>query len=102
VHGRGDRAVPAGQLECLVSGTRIVEQGSDDRGDVGAGDRATAGRRGCEPDLASSRSVGEAARAQDGPVQVPRAQVGLGGGLRRDVGGRAPTSNITGSAAAPK
>jgi len=41
VHGRGDRAVSAGQLERLVPGTRIVEQGSNDRGDVGAGDRAT-------------------------------------------------------------
>ena len=41
MHGRGDRAVPAGQLERLVPGTRFVEQGGNDRGDVGAGDRAS-------------------------------------------------------------
>jgi hypothetical protein len=86
VHGRGDRAVSAGQLKRLVRGARIAEQGSDDRGDVGAGDRATGDRRGCEPDPAGGRSVGEAARAQDGPVQVPSAQIGLGGGLCRDLG----------------
>ena len=39
-----------------------------------------------QPDLAGGRRVGEAARAQDGPVQVPGAQIDLGGGLRRDVG----------------
>jgi len=37
VHGRGDRGVSAGQLERLAPGTRIIEQGSNDRGDVGAG-----------------------------------------------------------------
>jgi len=36
VHGRGDQGVSAGQLEGLVPGTWFVEQGSDDRGDVGA------------------------------------------------------------------
>src|SRR5579871_4778239 len=87
VHGCGDRAVSAGQLECLVPGTRLVEQGSDDRDDVGAGDRATRDGWGREPDPAGGRSVGEGAGAQDGPVQVPGAQVGLGGGLCRDVGG---------------
>ena len=46
-----------------------------------------AGTGGCEPDPAGGGSVGEAARPQDSPVQVPSAQVGLGGGLRRDVGG---------------
>ena len=86
MHGRGDRAVSADQLKGLVPGARLVEQGRDDRSDVGAGDRATGDRRGCEPDLASGESVGEAARAQDGPVQVPDAQMGLGGGLGRDVG----------------
>ena len=87
MHGRADLAVSAGQLERLVPGTRFVEQGGNDRGDVGAGDRASGDRRGCEPDPAGGRSVGQAARAQDGPVQVPGAQIGLGGGLRRDVGG---------------
>jgi len=71
VHGRGDRGVPAGQLEGLVPGAGIVEQGGDDRGDVGAGDRASGDRRRSEPDPAGGRSVGQAARAQDGPVQVP-------------------------------
>ena len=42
---------------------------------------------GCEPDPAGGRSVGQAARAHDGPVQVPGAQIGLGGGLRRNVSG---------------
>ena len=69
-----------------MSGTRIVEQGSDDRSDVGAGDRATGDRRGGQLDPAGGSSVGEAARAQDGPVQVPGAQIVLSGGLRRDVG----------------
>jgi hypothetical protein len=41
VRGRGDRVVSAGQLERLVPGTGFVEQGRDDRGDVGAGDRGT-------------------------------------------------------------
>lgn len=50
------------------------------------GDRADGGRRGGEPDPADGRSIGEAVQAQDGPVQVPAAQIGLGGGLRRDVG----------------
>ena len=31
MHGRGDRAVSAGQLERLVPGPRIIEQGGDDR-----------------------------------------------------------------------
>src|SRR5262249_47895012 len=53
---------------------------------VGAGDGATRDRRRREPDLAGGRSVGQAARAHDGPVQVPGAQVVLGGGLGRDVG----------------
>src|SRR5215831_17961930 len=70
-----------------MPGTRLIEQGSDDRGDVGAGDGATGNRRGREPDPAGGRSVGEAAGAQDCPVQVPGAQVVLGGGLRRDVSG---------------
>jgi hypothetical protein len=85
-HGRGDWAVSADQFKRLVPGTRIVEQRSDDRCDVGAGDRATRDRPGRELDPAGGRSVGEAAWAQDGPVQVPEAQIGLGGGLRRDVG----------------
>ena len=85
MHGRGDRAVPADQLQGLVPGPRFVEQGRYDRGDVGAGDRASGDRRGCEPDHAGGRGVGQAARAQDGPVQVPGAQIGLGGGLGRDV-----------------
>ena len=38
MHGRGDRAVSAGQLEHVLPGTGFVEQGRDDRGDVGAGD----------------------------------------------------------------
>jgi hypothetical protein len=37
MHGRGDRAVSAGQLEHVLPGTGFVEQGRDDRGDVGAG-----------------------------------------------------------------
>ena len=37
MHGRGDRAVSADQLKGLVPGTGLVEQGSNDRGDVGAG-----------------------------------------------------------------
>ena len=86
MHG-GDRGVSADQLERLVPGIRVLEQGGNDRGDVGARDRAGRDRRGREPDPAGGRSVGEAARSQDGPVQVPGTQVGLGGGLRRDVGG---------------
>jgi hypothetical protein len=43
-------------------------------------------RRGCEPDPAGGRVVGQAARAHDGPVQVPGPQVILGSGLGRDVG----------------
>ena len=46
MHGRGDRAVSADQLKGLVPGARMVEQGRDDRIDVGAGDRATEDRRG--------------------------------------------------------
>ncbi len=65
MHGRGDRAVSADQLKGLVPGTRFVEKGHNDRGDVGAGDRAAGNRRGSEPDPAGGRSVGEAARAQD-------------------------------------
>ena len=83
MHGRGDRDVSAHQLKRLVPGTGIVEQGSNDRGDVGTGNRATGDRRGCEPDPAGGRSVGEAARAQDGSVQVPGAQIGLGGAPMR-------------------
>ena len=64
MHGRGDWAVSADQLKRLVPGTRFVEQGGNDRGDVGAGDRAASDRRGCEPDPAGGRSVGQAARAQ--------------------------------------
>jgi hypothetical protein len=45
VHG-GDRAVSADQLERLVPGTWLVEQGSYDRGDVGAGDSARGGTGG--------------------------------------------------------
>src|SRR5215471_19475069 len=70
-----------------MAGTGLIEQGSDDRGDVGAGDGTTGDWRGREPDLAGGSGVGEAAGAQDGPVQVPGAQVILGGGLCRDVGG---------------
>jgi hypothetical protein len=36
VHGCGDGAVSAGQLKDLVPGTRVVEQGSNDRSDIGA------------------------------------------------------------------
>jgi hypothetical protein len=68
-----------------MPGSRLVEQGSDDRGDVGTGNRATGDRRGRELDPAGGRSVGQAAGAQDRPVQVPGAQVVLGGGLRRNI-----------------
>jgi hypothetical protein len=40
VHGRGDRTVSADQLRGLVPGTGIVEQGGNDRGDVGAGEQS--------------------------------------------------------------
>jgi hypothetical protein len=52
------------------------------------GDRAGGYPRGREPDPAGGGRIGESAGAQDGPVEVPVAQVGLGGGLRRDVGTR--------------
>jgi hypothetical protein len=55
VHGRGDRAVPADQFKRLVPGTRLVEQGSDDRGDVGARDCAIGGWRGRQPDPAGGK-----------------------------------------------
>jgi hypothetical protein len=42
VHGHGDRGVSADQFEGLVPRTPIVEQGGNDRGDIGAGDRAWA------------------------------------------------------------
>ncbi len=61
MHGRGDRAVSAGQLERLVPGTWLVEQGGDDRGDVGAGDRARGERRGREPDPAARSLLKKAA-----------------------------------------
>src|SRR6185312_6979567 len=47
---------------------------------------ATSARGTLPPGTAGGASIGEAARTQDGPVQVPSAQIGLGGGLRRDVG----------------
>src|SRR5450755_1180133 len=53
---------------------------------VGAGDGASGHWRGREVDPPGGRSVGEAAGTQDRPVQVPGAQVILGGGLRCDVG----------------
>ena len=40
VHGRRDRAVSADQFQGLVPGARLIEQGGNDRGDVGAGDRS--------------------------------------------------------------
>jgi hypothetical protein len=51
VHGCGDRVVSTDQLKRLVPGTRVVEQGGNDRGDVGAGDRATGDRRGASRTL---------------------------------------------------
>jgi len=48
--GRGDEGISAGQLECLVAGRRLIEQGDDDHGDVGARDRAGRYGRGGEPD----------------------------------------------------
>ena len=96
MHRHGDRDVPADQFERLMPGTRLVEEGGNDRGDVAAGNRATRHRRGREPDPAGGWGVGEAARAQDGPVQGPGAQIILGGGLRRDVGRREETSSDPG------
>src|SRR5216683_2111313 len=62
-HSRGDRAVSADQFKRLMPSTRLIEQGSDDRGDVGAGDGASGDRRGREADPAGGGSVGEAAGA---------------------------------------
>ena len=86
MHG-GDRAVSADQPERLVPGTWLVEQGSYDRGDVGAGDSARGGTGGGASRIvpvagASMRPPG----AHDSPVQIPGAQIGLSGGLRRDAG----------------
>ena len=78
MHGRANQVRSADQLERLVPGGRFVEQGNNDGGDVGAGNRAGRYRWGSEPDLAGGGSVGQAARAQDGPIQVPVAQVVLG------------------------
>lgn len=50
MHGLGDGGVSAHQFGCLVAGARLVEQGRDDRGDVGAGDCAGRDRRGGESD----------------------------------------------------
>ena len=41
MHRHGDRNVPADQFQRLMPGTRLIEQGGNDRGDVGAGNRAT-------------------------------------------------------------
>jgi hypothetical protein len=85
-YGRVKRGLSASQLQSPVPGPWVVEQGGDDRGDVYAGDRARRYGRGCEPDPADGWIVGQAARAHDGPVQVPGPQVLLGSGLGRDVG----------------
>lgn len=57
LHGRGDRGISAGQLKRLMAGAWLIEQTSDDRGDVGTGDGATRDWRGREPDPAGGRSV---------------------------------------------
>ena len=87
VHGLVYRAVPADQFERQPPAPRIVQQRHDDPGDIRAGDAAPGDRRDREPDPVGGRGVGEPAGTQDGPVQVPGAQVVLGGGLRGDVGG---------------
>ena len=87
MHGLVYGAVPADQFEGQVPAPRIVQQRHDDPGDVRAGDAAAGNRRGREPDPVGRRGVGEPAGTQDGPVQVPGAQIVLGGGLRGDVGG---------------
>ena len=94
-----DWSVATDQFQRLVPGARLVEQGGEDRGNVGAGDRAPGDRRGCEPDSSGGGGVGEAARAQDGPVEVPGAQIVLGRGLGRDVS--RPTSSRPGSGGWP-
>ena len=86
-HGPVDGGVPADQFERQVPATRIVQQPGNDRGDIRAGDAAPGNRRGRKPDPAGLRGVREPARTQDGPVQIPGAQIVLGGGLRGDVGG---------------
>jgi hypothetical protein len=55
------------------------------------GDRATGDRGGSEPAPASGRSVGQAARAQDGPSPGPE-RANLSGGLRRNIGSPDPIS----------
>ena len=70
-YGRGDRAVCAGQLKGLVPGTRCVEQGSDDRSDVGAGDRAPRDRRGCAPDSPGGGSIATPPARTRRPSQAP-------------------------------
>ena len=64
LHRRGDWAVSGDQFERLVPGTRTVEQGSNDRRDIGARDRATGHWRGREANPAGGGSVGEASWAQ--------------------------------------
>jgi hypothetical protein len=49
VHGRSDRGVTASQLECQVPGAWFVEQGGNDRGDVGAGTGGTVAEAGDQP-----------------------------------------------------
>lgn len=84
--GLFDGGVAFDEFEGLAGGRALGEEGGDDRGDVFAGDGATAGGGG-EGDAALGGVVGEDAGAQDRPGEVAGAQVGFGGGLGLDVGG---------------
>ena len=86
MHGGGDRAVSAGQLERVMPGPRIVEQGSDDRGDVGAGNRAAeADLRARDLDWTILRPGGLTDAPATGKVRLAAPPVPRGSVPRADV-----------------
>ena len=95
MHGLGDGVSPptSSSVWWLVPGSwsRAAMTAA-----TSARETAPAGPAGGEPDPAGRRIVGEVSGAQDCPVQVPGAQVGFGGGLRRDVGSQTSVAALPG------